>query len=477
MWTLHAALGIGFLCLIGPDARAGDLQSFRWIAPAPHAYPRTPFRMPTTDTSTAEPATLSESIRVGDEWVSRSSQRIGPARIRGSWSKTVTHSLGSAPDGTALSRTLYSAGEFASAVPPGVEQAVVRLELRKNQAERRLQALAPAYARASLVYPWRMEIDPARWEPRWLIEYVDEAETGVWRAVVGADLRLVSHQKVSEGLADGQGSAFPLGPLVSSISSVPLAGLSGDGTLSGSQLSIITGIEPRAFASNLFFQFPLTDPRFDEVQAYFYIDQAQRFFREVLGAPLTSALTAKVNTGGTKSNAAFYYGRRIFLGQGDGVTYQGLVRDPSVVYHEAAHALIDQLAGLPSQGEGGSLNEAFADFFAAAMLDNPNIGEASYKQGPYRRTLLNRLRAPADLSGNLYGDSLVVSGTLWDLRRSLGTAKSLRLAMGILARLGEGSKLSDFAPALSQITQLGLTASEDRQAVSAVMAERGWPWK
>jgi len=50
------------------------------------------------------------------------------------------------------------------------------------------------------------------------------------------------------------------------------------------------------------------------------------------------------------------------------------MRDPSVVFHEVAHAYVDELAGLPSQGEGGALNEGFADFFAAAIADNPAIG-------------------------------------------------------------------------------------------------------
>jgi len=471
MMRVIGAVLVSLTGLCAQLSSAGELESFRWIAPSSRLFSRA---LPPGPSQSATQDTLSATIRVGEEWVSRSSQQIGPARIRGSWSKKVTRMQGSAPDGTTLSRTLYTTGDFAREVPPGVDQAVVRLELRRDQAERRLRAALPAFARASFVYPWHMEIDPARWEPRWLVEYVDDAESGVWRAVIGADLRLISNERVSEGLVEGQGSAFPLGPLVSAIASVPLQGLNGDGTLTGSQLSIVTGIEPRAFSSNLLFQFPLTDPRFDEVQAYFYIDKALRFFSEALGTPLTAPLSAKVNTGGPRSNAAFYFGHRIFLGQGDGVTYQGLVRDPSVVYHESAHALIDQLAGLPSQGEGGSLNEAFADFIAAVMLDNPNIGEASYRQGPYRRTLLNRLRAPGDLSGNLYGDSLVVSGTLWDLRRSLGAPKALQLALGTLARLGEGSRIGDFAPALAQAAQLRLTAPEDRQAVSSVMAERGW---
>jgi Zn-dependent metalloprotease len=160
------------------------------------------------------------------------------------------------------------------------------------------------------------------------------------------------------------------------------------------------------------------------------------------------------------------------LGLGDDQTYSHIPQDPSIVIHESVHALVDSIARLPYEGEGGSLNEAFADFFTALQLDNPNMGEAAYLKGPYRRTLANDFKL-ADKTGGLYHDSGIVSGALWDLRKSLGQDKARQIALSTLNRLTPGSDLADFGVQVKEVLSLVLSIEEVGIAV-AMLEKRGF---
>ncbi|MCX7977941.1 MAG: hypothetical protein N2578_02955, partial [Bdellovibrionaceae bacterium] len=173
-----------------------------------------------------------------------------------------------------------------------------------------------------------------------------------------------------------------------------------------------------------------------------------------------------------KTNTAFYYQNKIRLGSGDDVTYSKIPQDPSIVTHETAHALIDALARLPFEGEGGSLNEAFADFFTAVMLKNPNMGEVSYLKGPFRRTL-NNSKTVSQKNGGLYHDSGIVSGTLWDFYNTLGEKKSLDIAVRTLSRLTPRSDFDDFRNKLKDVCSSLLNA-EDLESANKILSVRGW---
>jgi Zn-dependent metalloprotease len=199
-----------------------------------------------------------------------------------------------------------------------------------------------------------------------------------------------------------------------------------------------------------------------------------QWFRDRLGASPEQRLDVTVQVG-ERSNTAFYFQNMIRLGAGDGDRYEKLAYDPSLVMHEVGHAIVARYAGLPPDGEGGSINEGFADFFAATLLENPRMGDLAFKKGPYVRTLENSARAPTDLGAGLYGASLVVSGTLWDLRQALGPDKGELLAFRALCRLGAGAKFSDFAPALESAAQALFKSGLETHSVAEVISARGWP--
>jgi Zn-dependent metalloprotease len=174
-----------------------------------------------------------------------------------------------------------------------------------------------------------------------------------------------------------------------------------------------------------------------------------------------------------KTNGAFAHGNKIWLGRGDDKEFKLLAQDPSVVLHELGHVIINQLSRLPTQGEGGSLNEGFADYLAATQIESSKIGSAAYLPAPFMRNLDNAVLF-TQKTGGLYHDSLIVSGTLWTLRTKLGAKVVDQLAIKTLTRLGPSKQLSDFSYAITLAAENRLNA-EQLVILKDVLKARQWP--
>src|SRR5690606_24637168 len=131
-----------------------------------------------------------------------------------------------------------------------------------------------------------------------------------------------------------------------------------------------------------------------------------------------------------KTNAAFYYNGLVRLGAGDDVVFSRISWDPSIVAHEISHGVIDQISRLPFEGEGGSVNEGFADTLTTFFLESPRLGENSYKMAPFKRTVEAKVHW-SHRNGGLYHDSALVSGLFWEMRTKLDSAKTLKLVMNV----------------------------------------------
>lgn len=405
----------------------------------------------------------------GKELYSRSQQYIAGARVMGAWLQSVKGANG---------KVLFARGEIFRDPPGSLEAEITALARREQELATRARTQLPQYAKASRAFaPWTSVVfgPDGSPQPRLNLDYIDELETSAWRITLNSLGEPVSHAVVSSGLVDGIGVVFPDGPRSGQPSQVGLKGMTGDGSLASPWIKVYSALQPTAYSRDLLFRYPTEDQRFDEVQVYFYIDRMMSWFKDSFGIQAAHPIYAKAHVGGNggKSNAAFYFGRQIYLGDGDGVLYRELMRDPSVVFHEVAHAYVDELSGLPSQGEGGALNEGFADFFAAAIADNPAIGHSSYVAGPYRRTLLNNLKAFRDFGDGIYENGSILAATFWDVRRFLGIQRAAELAIRTLIRLGEGGKFVDVAPAMRSAAE-GFLTSEETLTMNRVLSDRGW---
>ncbi len=115
----------------------------------------------------------------------------------------------------------------------------------------------------------------------------------------------------------------------------------------------------------------------------------------------------------------------------------------SAVVHEFAHAVLRRDPGLAERKQNGlqphpaagPIDEALADYFTASWSGSPEIFPMAFLGGlPIRlRTLVTNRRMPAcggtyRSSGDRYGESLALSGALWDLRTRLTQDRGIPVA-------------------------------------------------
>ena len=199
------------------------------------------------------------------------------------------------------------------------------------------------------------------------------------------------------------------------------------------------------------FRYGPEDPRFDQVQVFHWVDHALTFMRAQWNFSLDEPIEIATFLGyPSLTNSAIAYRNQIRIGRGDGESFQYFAQDPSIIIHEVGHVLIHHLAHLPQAGEGGSLNEAFADYFAATIIGSPYMAERSYLKGPYKRNLDQSL-SYLSRQGKLYADSLIISSTLWEIEKTIGAPLTRQLFMELLIELGPAQSLAEFAPALLRV--------------------------
>lgn len=307
-------------------------------------------------------------------------------------------------------------------------------------------------------------------ELKWRCVYFDE-KGYPWQMLVSKEGIIEKQERVGSQF-EPVATVFPLGPLRSSLTDVTFKNLLNSSPLKNSRM-IVTSLAEAKIPTSTDLKFTPPDERFDAVQVFYFVNKTLEWFETRLGVKLSRVLDVQVHLGAPeKTNGAFYYDGRIRIGSGDGVSYSRLPQDPTVVMHETAHALIDELAHLPFQEEGGSINEGFADFLTAVQLNQPNMGEVSFLQGPFRRTVDNEMKL-SQKNGGLYHDSGIVSGTLWELKNQIGAEKSIDVALKLLINLNPQSDFSQFQKKIVEILPAVL-ADKDLAAAQEVLRNRGF---
>jgi hypothetical protein len=143
-----------------------------------------------------------------------------------------------------------------------------------------------------------------------------------------------------------------------------------------------------------------------------------------------------------------------------------VARCQDVIYHELTHAVIYGYGVLPTgpNREAAALHEGLADYFAAALTQDPVIGEWLYLTFP---TGCTRLDQPADkwnyanydkvgFGGggvtSAWGNGMILSSALWDLRQDIGSSAD-SLVLESLAYLPTTPIWAELANALLQADQ------------------------
>ena len=146
------------------------------------------------------------------------------------------------------------------------------------------------------------------------------------------------------------------------------------------------------------------DPAVDE--AYNYAGSTWRLYNKIFGRNSLDdqgmTLVQSVHAG-TGYDNAFWDGRQMVYGDGDGVIFTRFTKSVDVVAHELTHGVVQYTSGLEYYAESGALNEHFADVFGSLVRQYRRrqtakradwlIGKEILVPAP-TRTALRSMRAP-----------------------------------------------------------------------------------
>lgn len=303
---------------------------------------------------------------------------------------------------------------------------------------------------------------------------ITELPTGELQATYfDDDAELVNETRLGSNLTDLVDSpslAFTKGPKKSELSAIILTRKIQPEGLANTLIDV-SSESPNKITSSSNLQFQPSDDRLDQVQAFYFSHLILQWFDQKLSLHGPYKLSIVTQLGyPDKTNAAFYFQNQIRLGAGDDITFSNMAWDPTIVMHETSHAVIDSIARLPFQGEGGSLNEGYADLFTTVFLDSPLLGDNSYRLGPFKRTVDSTLKL-SEKNDGLYHDSAIVSGFFWSLKKLLGPDKTLDYALHVLNRLGPNSTFADFKLSLEE-QKVELFKDDDLKKVNTLLTER-----
>ncbi|HJQ00148.1 MAG TPA: M36 family metallopeptidase [Jatrophihabitans sp.] len=237
----------------------------------------------------------------------------------------------------------------------------------------------------------------------------------------------------NENLVDDNDSATAVP--ASEYATVPLRNLDGSGYLSGKWVSVQSSTGPLAYSATNTFSYDRSADQFEQVMAYFWINQAQEYLQSLgFGSTLPPVneqqQQVKVDQYGGDNSFETDQPFRIRYGKG-GVDD---AEDAEVIVHEYGHAVHNaQVPGFGTSEEAGSIGEAFGDYLGVTVgldadqqygwpvkTDLPCV--ADWDSTSYTSTVPHCLRrldsnlTVADKNGEVHHDGMIWSRALWDIR-------------------------------------------------------------
>jgi len=242
---------------------------------------------------------------------------------------------------------------------------------------------------------------------------------------------------------------------------VPLRNLDGSGYLRGTWVSVESATGTPAYSPTGTFDYNRHDDQFEQVMAYFWVNQAQEYiqslgFGSTLRPVVKQSFDVKIDQYGGDNSYETDKPYRIRLGKG-GVDD---AEDAEVIVHEYGHAVhASQVPGFGSSEEAGAIGEAWGDYLAVSVgLDaakqygwpvrTPAACVMDWDSTSYTDTVPHCLRrldtdlTVADKTGEVHHDGQIWSRALWDARQGYA-------ALGRTSRAFDTTVIDaqfDFAP-------------------------------
>jgi zinc metalloprotease ZmpB len=225
---------------------------------------------------------------------------------------------------------------------------------------------------------------------------------------------------------------------------VTLRNLDGSGYLRGDYADIYSSTGNLAFSPTNRFRYTRHADEFEQVMAYYWITEAQRYihslgFGETRRAIDNRPQRVRINQYGVDNSFATDHPKNeLRFGKG-GVDD---AEDAEVILHEYGHAIhFSQNFSFASE-EAGAISEGFADYWAVTVSDvvaqslgvpelEPLPCVADWDSTSYTSDVPHCLRRvdedlhyPGDLNGEVHHDGQIWSRALWDIRQALGNVEA-----------------------------------------------------
>ncbi len=334
------------------------------------------------------------------------------------------------------------------------------------------------------------------------------AMTGLIAAVIG----VVSAPTVTAAPTTGVGQVFMVNPVQSSgnqnlvdakdaatavpgsqYAIVPLRNLDGSGTLTGRWVNVRAETGTPARAADGRFVYSRQQDQFEQVMAYFWVNQAQEYLQSLgfgSALPPVNAESQDVRTNQWGQDNSFSWDKHDLIKLGKGGVDDA--EDGEVIVHEYGHAVHDaQVAGFGTSLEAGSIGEAFGDYLAVTVglaaaaqygwpVNAPAPCVADWDSVSYTATAPHCLRRVdenktyADRVGEVHADGEIWSRALWDIRTALGATTADRIIVNAQFRFAPDTSFHDAAEATIATAQ-AMAGPAAASTVRAAFAARAIP--
>ncbi len=236
-------------------------------------------------------------------------------------------------------------------------------------------------------------------------------------------------------LTDQKDADYPA--LAPAYHDVVLTNLDGSGYLAGDWAQIVSETGAPAYSPAGQFRYHRDDDRFEQVMAYYWITEAQKYIQG-LGFGTTrrpvnmKSQRVRINQWGVDNSFATTHKDELRFGKG-GVDD---AEDAEVILHEYGHAIHFSQGFVFGSEEAGAISEGFGDYWAVTVssLLAPTADPAcvadwdstSYtSRTPHCLRRIDRdLHYPEDLRGEVHYDGQIWSRALWDIRQAVGSSKA-----------------------------------------------------
>jgi hypothetical protein len=239
-------------------------------------------------------------------------------------------------------------------------------------------------------------------------------------------------------------------------------------------------------ASNGDFTFLRRNDRgFNEVEAYWAIDTAQRYIQNQLDINNAANYPIRVNVHAFADDNSNYTssGGTGVLNFGDGGVDDA--QDAEIVWHEYGHAILDNQARISFSGESGAIHEGWGDYVAATLSMTvpgdarfyPTVGEwdatsYDFHDPPYLRRVDGTRQYPQDIVNEVHTDGEIWSSCLYGINQSIGRLTADKLIFNANFLLPTSATFQDGAAAIVEADRQ-LFGGSHVTAIGAAFADHG----